>query len=143
MAEDANDIARVHYAALDRFNDFYAAFFQIHPRDSLPQVEVAALANPENHFLVAVDADADEIVGFIRWNIVAAKTSDMAEAEDPASRGGQGETAAPPPTFPAGLFDPKPHLKDLWDEFCNPRGDEMDECYEKAAKGERHLCKSR
>lgn len=140
-AKDAEAISRVHYAALDHdhLHDFYGAFFAIHPRKLIPRATAAALENPVNNFLVALDTD--EVVGFIRWSIIPhARTQTIdsdgnaKEEQSRAERGSQ-QCQSPP------LFAPKEHLKDLWHQFQYPREVEMDACYESAANGQRHVCK--
>lgn len=123
---DGPVISRIHYEALDTYNEFYAAFLQTHPRDMIPQLTKAALEKTENIFIVAEDAVSGDVVGFIRYLM-----------EDPAEEAKKSDNA-PGPAAPS-LFGCKKHLKELWDKV-NEREDEMDACYEKALKGKRHAC---
>ncbi|KAK1975995.1 acyl-CoA N-acyltransferase [Colletotrichum cereale] len=129
---DSNAIARVHYVALDRFNDFYAAFFERHPRDILPLSTRANLKDPKNRILVATLPKTDAVVGFIKYNIVEA--TETLNAPTPASliQPAQSQPAVQP------FFAIKAHMKELWECFGHPRDDEMDECYAKAVNGQRH-----
>lgn len=135
--DDGVSIAEIHYKALERYHVFYNGFLAIHPRDIIPKSTESSLKNPKNIFLVATDATTGQIMGFIRYQIV----EEVAEAKQP------------PPGQPlaqlnqanlsqsvVSLITPKDHLKDLWAKF-NEREDEMEACYQNAAKGERHFCK--
>lgn len=127
---DAASIADTHYTALDRYHEFYGAFFILDPREILAKSTPVALEKPENIMLVAVDEESNDVVGIVKYTIEAEKTASTVTVDDPAS-------------VPAGpsLTAVKEHLKELWTEF-GKRRDEMDECYEKAADGKRHICRS-
>ncbi|OHE97758.1 hypothetical protein CORC01_06963 [Colletotrichum orchidophilum] len=129
---DADAIAAVHYAALDQFHDFYAAFFQRHPRELLPLSMRLALKDPKKHFLVAVVPDTHAVVGFIRYHIV--------DATEPPSAISLAKPTGSADTEPAvpSIFAIKSHMKELWERFGHPRDNEMDECYEKAVDGRQH-----
>ncbi|GKT58177.1 GNAT family acetyltransferase [Colletotrichum tofieldiae] len=120
---DSDAIAKVHYAALDLFNDFYAAFFEWHPRDILPLSTRAALQDPKNRILVATLPESDAVVGFIKYNVV-----DAAETLDAPTLVKSMQPSESQPTVPS-FFSIKPHMKELWERFGHPREDEMDECY--------------
>lgn len=124
---DAHPIARVHDAALDAINDFYAAFFVSPPRDILALATEAALRKPGTSFLVAEDEGSGSVVGFIRY-----------EMHEPIS------TSAPAPVAsdnPAPAFwKIKPHMEGLWTKV-NAREDEMDAMYETTVGGKRHARK--
>ncbi|KAH8120896.1 hypothetical protein ACSS6W_009758 [Trichoderma asperelloides] len=127
---DAAAIADTHYRALDRYHEFYGAFFILDPREILAKSTPVALSKPENIMLVAVDEKSSDIVGIVKYTVEAEKvasTTTAAAAEDPTS-------VPAGPSFTAI----KEHLKELWTEF-GKRRDEMDECYEKAADGKRHI----
>lgn len=122
--EDAAAIAHVHYEALSPFHEFYAAFFAIHPRDSMPDATISALSNPSQIFLVGMDTSSGEVVGFIRYHLV----HEDKEEEKSVS-------TVPP------LFAPKKHMEELWARVCD-REDEMEVCYINASKGKKHACKT-
>lgn len=131
---DAAAIADTHYRALDRYHEFYGAFFVLDPREILMKSTPVALEKPENIMLVAVDEESSQIVGIVKYTTEAEKVkvasaADAATGEDPAS-------VPAGPSFTAI----KEHLKELWTEF-GKRRDEMDECYEKAANGKKHICR--
>ncbi|KAF5590528.1 gnat family protein acetyltransferase [Fusarium pseudoanthophilum] len=82
---DSDSIANIHYEALQFYHDFYAAFFQLHPRDLIPLATRNALQNPgQQHFLVA--EQAGEIVGFVRYKEVFKDIKPNSNAKPPASR---------------------------------------------------------
>ncbi|KAH8901137.1 acyl-CoA N-acyltransferase [Thozetella sp. PMI_491] len=118
--DDAASIAHVHYQALNTYHEFYAAFFAVHPRDSVPKSTASALQSLGQNFVVAVDTSSGEIVGFIRYHFV-----DAEKVEEKTVN-----------TVPS-LFAPKDHLKDLWAKFCD-REDDMDVCYLNASRGKKH-----
>ncbi|KAM0517692.1 hypothetical protein ACHAPE_004665 [Trichoderma viride] len=124
---DAAGIADTHYRALDRYHEFYGAFFVLDPREILAKSTPVALEKPENIMLVAVDEESNDVVGIVKYTIEAEKVASTATVEDPASV----------PIEPS-LTAVKEHLKELWTEF-GKRRDEMDECYERAADGKRHI----
>lgn len=126
---DAAGIADTHYRALDRYHEFYGAFFVLDPKEILAKSTPVALEKPENMMLVAIDEKSSDVVGIVKYTIEAEKVASTATAEDPAS-------VPAGPSFTAI----KEHLKELWTEF-GKRKDEMDECYEKAADGKRHICR--
>lgn len=126
---DAAGMADTHYRALDRYHEFYGAFFVLDPRDILAKSTPVALKKPENIILVAVDEESNDVVGIVKYTIEAEKTASTVTVDDPASV----------PSGPS-LTAVKEHLTELWTEF-GKRRDEMDECYEKAADGKRHVCR--
>ncbi|KAK1670993.1 acyl-CoA N-acyltransferase [Colletotrichum godetiae] len=129
---DADAIAAIHYAALEQFHDFYATFFERHPRDILPLSTRLALKNPKNRFLIAVVPGTHAVVGFIRYHVV-----DATEPPAATTLAKPTESADTEPTVPF-IFSIKPHMKEMWERFGHPREEEMDECYEKAVDGRRH-----
>ncbi|PON20894.1 hypothetical protein TGAM01_v210293 [Trichoderma gamsii] len=130
---DAAGIANTHYRALDRYHEFYGAFFVLDPKEILEKSTPVALEKPENIILVAVDEESSGVVGIVKYTIEAEKVVSTATVEGPAS-------VEDPASVPAGpsLTAVKEHLKELWTEFGRRR-DEMDECYERAADGKRHI----
>jgi hypothetical protein len=135
--KDAVSIAEIHYKAIEKYHVFYAGFLCTHPRDIIPQSTESALQNHKNIFLVAVDTTTGQTMGFIRYQIVP----EVAEAkqsppEQPLAKLNQ----AHPSQSVVSLHAPKDHLKDLWKKF-NEREDEMEACYQSAARGEEHFCK--
>ncbi|CAM1502764.1 Fc.00g075400.m01.CDS01 [Cosmosporella sp. VM-42] len=122
---DGTKIAKVHYEALATYHPFYAAFFETHPREILPAATLASLQDSENRFVVA--ADDEEVVGFIRYNVIdgAEKTED----EGKEDRGG---------SMPKDLFNTKDYMKDLWAEF-NAGNDEKDKI-SKEFESQPHIC---
>ncbi|KAH8890332.1 acyl-CoA N-acyltransferase [Thozetella sp. PMI_491] len=118
--DDAAAIADVHIKALDAWNDFYAAFYVLSPRESMPKATVLAMNNPSQNFVVAVDSSSGEVVGFVRYHV-----------EDPDIKD------KPSTSGLAALFTPKEHLKELKDRF-DERDDEMDAVYLGASKEQRH-----
>lgn len=129
---DAKDISDIHYAALNRYHECYAAFFKTHPRDLLPLMTEKALRNPKMTFLVAVDDATEKIVGFVRYNI---ENGSEDKAEEPKT------SEDPTKPAPATQFARKEHLEELWKKLSGPREDAMDACHEKAAEGKKHYCK--
>ncbi|KZL79791.1 gnat family acetyltransferase [Colletotrichum incanum] len=129
---DSNAIAKVYYAALDLFNDFYAAFFESHPKDILPLSTRASLRDPKNHILVAALPESDAVVGFIKYNVIGAT-----ETLDAPTLGKSMQPSESQPIVPSFLTI-KPHMKELWERFGHPREDEMDECYVNAVNGRKH-----
>lgn len=132
MIEDAASVSQIQYEALEKFHNFYSGFLATHPRNILPITTKTAINNPKNIFLVAVDAATDEVVGFVRYAIVPEKQPEE-ENEDAKSQLDRSQ-----PEF-VNLFAPKEHVKELWEEFST-RDDEMDACYERVAKGQKHYC---
>lgn len=128
---DVPAIAKVHERALEKFHDFYAAFYKNHPVESLPKSTFAAVNNPANIFLIALDGEA--IVGFLRYHIADT-------VEEKKAVGLEGESvqaqAQPQPDF----YERKDSLKELWTEF-NADDDEKDALYDGTVKGKRHICK--
>ncbi|KAL6900420.1 acyl-CoA N-acyltransferase [Trichoderma evansii] len=125
---DATAIANTHYRALDQYHEFYGAFFVLDPREILAKSTPLALEKPENTMLVAVDEESSDVVGIVKYTIEAEKLPSAATVAGDST---------PAPAGPS-LTAVKAHLKELWDEF-GKRRDEMDECYEKAADGKRHI----
>ncbi len=129
--EDLNAITRIHYAALsEQSHEFYGEFFALEPREILVKSTTKALNQPDQKFLVASDKSSGEMVGFIRYFIEPAKTTEVPVAENHENEPSHSE----PP-----LFASKEHVKELWERFCQ-REDEMEACYVDAAKGQRHTC---
>jgi hypothetical protein len=124
---DLTAISAIHYAALSRYHEFYAAFFTAHPRDTLPCSIRRAFDQPDVHFLVAEDEEMGQVMGFVRWKVVDEPPAPVPVAEKTSKR---------------ALFQPKKHLEELWKRFCL-KDEEMEACYENAAAGERHFCKLR
>ncbi len=106
--------------------------FALHPRDILPKATTAAFQAPENKFLVARDISSSEVIGFVRYHVVEESSGASEEPEQ-----GENEGGATQPT--PSLFASKDHLKELWARF-NLRDDDIDACYNNAAKGQRHVC---
>ncbi|KAL7782052.1 acyl-CoA N-acyltransferase [Trichoderma afarasin] len=129
---DAPAIAAVHYRAQEKYHGFYGAFFVHSPRDILIQATARAIQKPENVYLVAVDEESKEVVGFVRYVVEEEKKQQEEKQEEPVGVS-EGEEAGPP-----SLFGVKEHLKGLWEEF-NEKQVAMDGCYEKAADGKRHI----
>ncbi|GKT41227.1 uncharacterized protein ColSpa_01408 [Colletotrichum spaethianum] len=129
---DSDAIAKVHYAALDQFHEFYAAFFERHPREILLLSTRAALQDPKNRILVATLPESDAVVGFIKYNVV-----DATETLDAPTAVESMQPSESQPIVPS-FFTIKPHMKELWERFGHPREDEMDECYMKAVNGRKH-----
>jgi hypothetical protein len=129
---DAAAIADIHYRALDRYHEFYGAFFALDPREILTKSTPLALEKADNVFLVAVDVESKDVIGFVKYTV---------EAEKAASNIAASEAKEEPVAVPAGpsLMAAKAHMKELWTEF-RKRADEMDECYEKTADGKKHIC---
>lgn len=125
---DAPAIADVHYRAMDKYHEFYAAFFALSPRDILEKLTAAAVQKPEIVYLVAVD-EAGRVVGFVRYTVEAEK---KLEAEKKPEAAVSAE-AGPSP------FAVKAHVKELWEEF-EKKQVAMDGCYEKTMDGRRHIC---
>ncbi|KUL86960.1 hypothetical protein ZTR_05763 [Talaromyces verruculosus] len=135
--EDAASVSQIQYEALDKFHNFYSGFLATHPRNILPITTKTAINNPKNIFLVAVDAATDEVVGFVRYAIVPEKQPEEEnEAKEKEKEDAKSQLDRSQPEF-ANLFAPKEHVKGLWEEFST-RDDEMDACYERVAKGQKH-----
>ncbi|KAG9498619.1 hypothetical protein J7337_009427 [Fusarium musae] len=118
--DDSDSIANIHYEALQFYHDFYAAFFQLHPRDLIPLATRNALQNPgQQHFLVA--EQAGEIVGFVRYKEVFKDIKPNSNAKPPAS-----------------VWTVKKHMEELWDWF-NKRSEDIDASKEKAVDGKDHF----
>ncbi|KAF5629013.1 gnat family protein acetyltransferase [Fusarium tjaetaba] len=118
--DDSDSIANIHYEALQFYHDFYAAFFQLHPRDLIPLATRNALQNPgQQHFFVA--EQAGEIVGFVRYKEVFKDIKPNSNAKTPASE-----------------WTVKKHMEELWDWF-NKRSEEIDASKEKAVDGKDHF----
>lgn len=132
---DGPAIARIHYDALQLFHDFYAAFFAINPRESIPQGITRAMQDPKFKFLVATDNLSGPPVGFIRYNIGNAQFA-MEDAKSPESGTDHKDEKE---TLPS-LFARKPHMERLWKGF-NEREGAMDALYEEATGGREHICK--
>lgn len=136
MPEDAVSIAEIHYKAIDKYHVFYAGFLATHPRDIIPKSTESALQNPKNIFLVAVDTTTGQTMGFIRYQIVLEPLeAKQPPPEQPLAQSNQAHLSQ----SVVSLHAPKDHLKDLWKKF-NEREDEMEACYQSAAKGEKHFC---
>ena len=129
---EAAEIFNVHYAALAKYHECYAAFFETHPRDLLPSMTEKALRNPELIFLVAVDDTTGKVVGFVRYKF----ENDPEDKAEEKKRSAESVEAAP-----VSPFTPKEHLKELWAKLNGPCKEAMDACHEKAAEGKKHYCK--
>ena len=128
--EDLSAITRIHYAALsEQSHEFYGEFFALEPREVLVQSTTKGLSQPDQKFLVASDKSSGEMVGYIRYFIEPAKTTEVPEEAE----NHENEPSQPGPA----LFLSKEHFKELWERFCQ-REDEMEACYVDAAKGQRH-----
>ncbi|KAF4339844.1 gnat family protein acetyltransferase [Fusarium beomiforme] len=117
--DDSDSIATIHYEALQFYHDFYAAFFQLHPRDLIPLATKNALQNPGMHFLVA--EQAGEIVGFVRYTEVFKDNKPTSNAKPAAS-----------------VWTVKKHMEEFWAWF-NKRSEEIDASKEKAVDGKDHF----
>lgn len=126
-ASDVPRIAAIHYAALNQYHEFYAAFFAAHPRDTLPVSIERAFHSRNTAFLVAEDAQTQSVLGFVRWKVL-----DPTAAVAPGVSGGGGSTVP-------SLFRMKDYLDEVWKRFA-VKDDEMEACYEGAAGGEKHYC---
>ncbi|KAF5237914.1 hypothetical protein FANTH_10525 [Fusarium anthophilum] len=119
--DDSDSIANIHYEALQFYHDFYAAFFQLHPRDLIPLATRNALQDPgQQHFLVA--EQAGETVGFVRYKEVFKDKIKPNSNAKPA----------------ASVWTVKKHMEELWDWF-NKRSEEIDASKEKAVDGKDHF----
>lgn len=128
---DVDAIARIHYAALELYHDFYAAFLTVHPRHTLPKITAQALSNPKTVFLVATTGDGSEVLGFVRYHI---ETPIPTSIEPPAaSEKPQHDHPAPSP------FAPKEHLKEVWQRLQNTEAP-LSERYKVESKDREHAC---
>ncbi|KAF5021693.1 hypothetical protein F66182_6250 [Fusarium sp. NRRL 66182] len=114
--DDSDAIAAVHHEALKYYNEFYAAFFERHPRDLIPIATRSALQNPSQHFLVAEAGES--VAGFVRYRVVKPNSNASEHQQPPTS----------------WVWTVKKHLEDMWEEF-NARGKDMDACKEEAVDG--------
>ncbi|KAK2608838.1 hypothetical protein QQS21_002551 [Conoideocrella luteorostrata] len=132
ISTDAEAIASVHYNALQLYHDFYAAFFVNHPRILISTLTKQALQDARNIFLVAVDRANQNVLGFIRYNIVDpnANTLKLDDSRNPAVI--EQDNAA--------LLAPKPHLEEIWQRIQDTEA-HMDKCYESSSRGQKHACK--
>ncbi|KAH7182526.1 acyl-CoA N-acyltransferase [Fusarium flagelliforme] len=121
---DSDAIANIHYQALSSYHEFYAAFFERHPRDLIPLATRNGLQNPAQHFSVAEEAGG--VVGFIRYK----------EPNSNASVGQNNVNANDKPQ--PSVWTIKEHMKDFWKWFDN-RSEEMDESKEKVLEGKDHF----
>ena len=128
---DVAEIARVHYAALQPYHEFYGAFLATHPRVLLPKLTVKAMGASGCLFLVAERRDALGLVGFLRYEVKDARA--YVTDEKPALIDAKSDEITEP------LLSPKGHLKDLWEKFQDTES-HMDDCYEKQSSGRRHIC---
>jgi hypothetical protein len=126
---DSDAIANIHFSALEKYHDFYAAFFQRHPRELIPIATRNGLQNPEQHFSVA--EEAGQTVGFVRYKEV--KNNTDSGSNKPNSN------ASEQPTPPA-VWTIKKHMEELWQWF-NARSEEIDASKEKAVDGRDHFGK--
>ncbi|KAF4451602.1 gnat family acetyltransferase [Fusarium austroafricanum] len=124
---DTTAIAQIHYEALQFYHDFYAAFFERHPRDLIPLATRNALQNPEQCFLVA--EQAGDTVGFARYKKAFSRNTNASDNHS------QQVTAA---AAAASIWTIKSHMKDLWNWF-NERSEEIDASKEKAVDGKYHF----
>jgi hypothetical protein len=120
--DDSDSIANIHYEALQFYHDFYAAFFQLHPRELIPLATKNALQNPgQQHFLVA--EQAGKIVGFVRYKEIIKNNKPNSNAKPATS-----------------VWTVKKHMEELWAWF-NERSEEIDASKEKAVDGQDHFGK--
>ena len=92
--------------------------------------------------------EAAEIVGFVKWELVNVSGQ---HSREEFRRGLMDQRPQPSEKERAGvssdtvdlqrLFEPKPHLKDLFKQFSTERQEPIDECYEKTMSDREHLCK--
>ncbi|KAH8695505.1 acyl-CoA N-acyltransferase [Talaromyces proteolyticus] len=141
-AYDIIPISQIHYRALERYHEFYAAFLATHPRDILPKSTESALKTPDNIFLVAADSVTGKVVGFTRYYIVPEekeKEEDRRKALSSATPSAEATQAQSKPQVQvSSLYASKSHVKDIWDRFSE-RDDEMEAVYTGEVKGQRHL----
>lgn len=124
---ESDAIANIHFEALSYYHEFYAAFFELHPRDLIPIATRRALQNPELHFSVAEEAGT--VVGFVRY-----KETVSEKKPEPNSNASNDNKPLPP------IWTIKEHMKDLWQWFDN-RSEEIDASKEKALDGKPHFGK--
>ncbi|KAM0266554.1 hypothetical protein ACHAPA_006801 [Fusarium lateritium] len=130
---DSDAIASIHSSALEKYNDFYAAFFQRHPRELIPIATRNALQNPgQQHFSVA--EEAGRTVGFVRYKEVVKNNTDSGSSSNNKPNSNASEQPAPPPA----VWTIKKHMKELWQWF-DARSEEMDASKEKAVDGRDHF----
>ncbi|KAF4973899.1 hypothetical protein FZEAL_9125 [Fusarium zealandicum] len=125
---DSERISQIHQDALETYHEFYAAFFQNHPRELMPLATLRALNDPQFTFWVA--ELAGEMAGFVRYRLVVPANTN-ANANVVAAQETQGQPLA-------SIWAPKEHLKELWERF-NERSVEMDKCREEAVDGKKHF----
>ncbi|KAM0346709.1 hypothetical protein ACHAPU_005424 [Fusarium lateritium] len=129
---DSDAIANIHSSALESYNDFYAAFFQRHPRDLIPIATRNALQYPGLQFF-AVAEEAGETVGFVRYKEVRNTDSGSNKPNSNAS-----EATAPAAPAPPSVWTIKTHMKDMWQWF-DARSEDMDASKDKAIGGRDHF----
>jgi hypothetical protein len=132
---DGASISQVHYRALQRYHGFYGGFLATHPIDIILDSTDTALLDPKNHFLAATDGLANHVFGFIRYQVIGEKVEE--QDQPPAQSIGQPDQEE---SSLSSLFDPKEHLRDLWEKF-KEKDNSIEVCYQKAVKGQRHYCK--
>lgn len=121
---DVDDVAKVHAHALQIFARFSKALYGQDPGDVLPALTHHSFSNLQNIFLVAVDSETGQVMGFMRYKIV--------DPQHPPDRG------VPPSDAPS--LKHKNHLKDIWKRFNDPREAEQDALYEECHQGRPHIC---
>ncbi|PTB63404.1 acyl-CoA N-acyltransferase [Trichoderma citrinoviride] len=134
---DASSIADVHYRAQEKYHGFYGAFFVNSPREILTRATGFAVRRRENVYLVAVDDADGRVVGFVRYAVKGEEVKGTTAEEGEGVERDEDEEEDEEKVGPS-LFAVKEHLKALWEEFDGKQG-AMDECYEKAANGRRHI----
>lgn len=122
---DSDAIANIHYQALSAYHEFYAAFFERHPRDLIPLATRNGLKNPAQRFSVA--EEAGDVVGFIRY-------------KEPNSNASGGNDKPQPQPQPPSVWTIKEHMKDIWQWF-DKRGEEIDAAKDKVLEGKDHFGK--
>ncbi|KAM0250104.1 hypothetical protein ACHAP5_002421 [Fusarium lateritium] len=128
---DSDAIASIHSSALEKYNEFYAAFFQRHPRELIPIATRNALLYPgQQHFSVA--EEAGRTVGFVRYKEVVKNNTDSGSSNNKPN-----SNASEQPTPPA-VWTIKKHMEELWQWF-DARSEEMDASKEKAVDGRDHF----
>ncbi|KAF5002094.1 hypothetical protein FGRMN_577 [Fusarium graminum] len=127
---DSDAIANIHSLALERYNEFYAAFFQRHPRELIPIATRNALQNLGPQFF-AVAEEAGETVGFVRYKEV--RNTDSGNKPNSNASEATASAPAPPPVWTI-----KDHMKEMWQWF-DTRSEAIDASKDKAIDGRDHF----
>lgn len=128
-AGDLSSIVNVHFAALEKTNDFYAAFLRVNPKDVLTESTGKALNNGDDIFLVA-ERNQVGIIGYATCTLEAGQQDKSDEPEELESS----TDDTPRPSVA------KDHLREVWNRFLQEQGP-LNEAYENATKTLKHLCK--